>query len=128
LLIYERPPIHYSWLSSILVFFKLTPNICFSSLFNCKVLIVICHIFFDILNINSYIKDFFNWKLPCMSKPNKGKKVFFQNMWTKGYHIFMSMVSVKNCYQKNTNAFTCCVTNTLHVWLFFHTWQIDSYI
>jgi len=32
-------------------------------------------------------------------------------------------------YQKNINAvLTHCATNTLHVWLLFHIWQINGYI
>jgi hypothetical protein len=76
-----------------LVCVKYTSNICFPSLFNYKVLIIMCHAFFDTLRISWYIKDFekFNWKLSCMSKHNKGG-FFFQNTWTKGYEVSMFMV------------------------------------
>jgi hypothetical protein len=50
---YQKIPIHYPWMNGILVFFKLTPNICFPSLFNYKAPIAICHVFLDALKIFS---------------------------------------------------------------------------
>jgi len=57
---YQKISIHYSWVSGILIFFKLTHKICFSSLFNCKVPIIICQVFLDTLKISLYTKDFFD--------------------------------------------------------------------
>jgi hypothetical protein len=48
---YQKNSIHYSLMSGILEFLKLTPSIHFSPLFNCKVQIVIYYMFFkDIKN------------------------------------------------------------------------------
>jgi hypothetical protein len=94
LLMYPKIPIHYSWANDTLVFFKVTSNIFFPPLFKYQVPIVICHMFVNRLTISLYTKDFFNWKLPCMSRHSKGR-FFFQNTWISGCHIFMSMVIIK---------------------------------
>jgi hypothetical protein len=48
----SKNSIHYSLMSGILVFLKLTPNIHFLPLCNCKAQIVIYHVFFDTLRIS----------------------------------------------------------------------------
>jgi hypothetical protein len=98
---YQKIPIHYSWANDTLVFFKMTPNILFPPLFKYKISIIICHMFFNRLKISIYTKDFFNWKLPCMSKHNKSR-FFFQNTWISCCHVSMFMVIVRQLlmYQK----------------------------
>ncbi len=95
MLMYQKIPIHYSWMNGILVFFKLTLSICFPSLFNYKAPIAICHVFLDALKIFS-IESYH----ACLNITRVGK--FFQNTCTRGYHVFMSMVTVKQLliYQK----------------------------
>jgi len=44
---YQKIPIHNSWVHDLFVFFKFTLNICFRPLFNYKVPIVICYMFLD---------------------------------------------------------------------------------
>jgi hypothetical protein len=56
----SKKSIHYSLMRGILVFLNLKLSTHFFPLFNCKVQIVIYHVFFDTLRISSYIKDFFN--------------------------------------------------------------------
>jgi len=91
---YQKISIHHSWVKSKLIFLKLTPNIHFNvntrlesscgtlyknNLRNqivnlLQLLYVICFL------ISSYVNNFFNWKPLCMSKYNKGKKVFSKYM------------------------------------------------
>jgi hypothetical protein len=52
LLIYQKIPIHYSWVNNILIISKLELNIHFLPFFNYKAPIVICHMFLDTLEIS----------------------------------------------------------------------------
>jgi hypothetical protein len=85
---YQKISIHYSSMNGILVFLKLTPNIHFLSLFNCKAQIVICHVFFDTLRIFSIENYHSCLNIACV-------KEFFQNTWTRGYHVIMFMVILR---------------------------------
>jgi hypothetical protein len=118
---YQKISIHYSLVSGILVFLKLTPNIHFLPLFNCKAQIVICHVFLDTLRISWYTKEFFNWKLPFMSKHKHGWE-FFSKYMDKGllcYYVYDYCKIIVNVYfKKKIPLLTRCVTNAFHLWLF----------
>ncbi len=89
-------------MSGILVFLKLTPNIHFLPLFNFKAQIVICHVFLDTLRISWYTKEFFNWKLPFMSKHKRGWE-FFSKYMDKGlprYYVYDYCKIIVNVFLK----------------------------
>jgi hypothetical protein len=68
----------------ILILFKLTLNIHFLSLFNCKTSIVICHMFFDTLRIINTLRIFFVESYHACLNITRTRFFFFGNTWKKG--------------------------------------------
>jgi hypothetical protein len=80
------------------------------------------------LRISWYIKDFFNYKLACMSRHSKGGN-FFSKYMDKGllcYYVYGYCKIIVNVSKKINTLLACCVASAFHIWLFFHTWQING--
>jgi len=121
---YQKILIHYSWMTDILVFFKLTPSICFPSLFNYKVPIVICHVF-----LNTFLKKF-NWKLPCMFKHSKGWKVFskYMHMGLSWFYVYGYCKIVVNLSKILTHySHVVWLVQFMHEYFFTHDKSMAMY-
>jgi hypothetical protein len=85
---------------------KLTHSICFTSLFNCKDSIVICHVFLDTLKK-------IQLKVVMMSKHNKGKEMFSKDMFMV---IVVTIIFIRAHLDKTTLGYiSCCKLNSCNL-------------
>ncbi len=106
---------------------NLTPSLHFLPLFNCSQLLFAMWLRKYMLTIRWYTKKIqLNFFFTCLNIAKVG--ILFQNTWTKGYHISMSMVIVRYLlmYQKITIHYIhTFVSTTFYISPFvFHTWQM----
>jgi len=83
------------------------------------------------LKISWFIKDFSIEKYHACLNIARVCSIFSKYMEKGLSHYSINgycKIVVNVCFFKINILLTRCVTNAFHLWLFFHTWQIDGYI